>query len=170
MPRNGFRRFAPSILPLPYPHGSAHILRHYVRTPPHSFGQILHSKAESFPPCQCHLKRVALANSQGSSDFLGDNHPAQIINTQSIPAVLHLFLTKNLSSDSLADLCGIALKTGTPLLNEELLSYPARIMPLILQEISGIFLWFPIYHVSLPDAMNWRLYCFMKLDAAMVWL
>ena len=30
-------------------------------------------------------------------------------NTQSIPAVLHLFLTKNLSSDSLADLCGIAL-------------------------------------------------------------
>lgn len=79
MPRNGFRRFAPSILPLPYPHGSAHILRHYVRTPPHSFGQILHSEAESFPPCQCHLKRVALANSQGSSDFLGDNHPAQII-------------------------------------------------------------------------------------------
>ena len=80
------------------------------------------------------------------------------------------FLTKNLSSDSLADLCGIALKTGTPLLNEELLSYPARKMPPILQEISGIFLWFPIYHVSLPDAMNWRLYCFMKLDAAMVWL
>ncbi len=31
-------------------------------------------------------------------------------NTQSIPAVLHLFLTKNLSSDSLVDLCGIALK------------------------------------------------------------
>ena len=33
-------------------------------------------------------------------------------NTQSIPAVLHLFLTKNLSSNSLADLCGIALKKG----------------------------------------------------------
>ena len=30
-------------------------------------------------------------------------------NTQSIPAVFHLFLTKNLSPDSLADLCGIAL-------------------------------------------------------------
>ena len=52
------------------------------------------------------------------TDLFRRNSFGKPCNTQSIPAVFHLFLTKNLSPDSLADLYGIALTDPPYFFNE----------------------------------------------------
>ena len=52
---------------------------YYVLLPPLPFGQIAHREAESLPPCQCHQQRVALADTHGAADLLGDDHAAEVV-------------------------------------------------------------------------------------------
>ena len=70
-------RFHASSLSDTYGHRSR--FRHYVLTPPIPFSQIIHRKTEPLPPCQCCLQRVALADSQGAADFLGDHDAAEVV-------------------------------------------------------------------------------------------
>ena len=60
-------------------YGHRSCFRHYVLTPPIPFSQIIHCKTEPLPPCQCCLQRVALADSQGAADFLGDHDAAEVV-------------------------------------------------------------------------------------------
>ena len=90
MEYNGFALFMPSVPLLPYPHGQSLHFRRYVLLPPLSFGQIAHGEAESFPPCQRRLQRVALADTHGAADLLGDDHPAQFINAADDSGCFHL--------------------------------------------------------------------------------
>ena len=55
-----------------------------------SFYQIQHSEAESFPRCQCHLRRVALADTHGAADLLGNDHPAQVVDPSHDSSCLHI--------------------------------------------------------------------------------
>ena len=68
---------------------SAH---HYVLTPPLPFGQIAHREAESLKRCQCHPQRVALADTQGSSDLLWDDDAAEIVDPPHNSGCFHAVL------------------------------------------------------------------------------
>ena len=60
-------------------HGHNSRFRRYVLTPPISFGQIVHCGTKPLPRCQCCLQRVALADTEGAADFLGDNDPSEVV-------------------------------------------------------------------------------------------
>ena len=80
-------RFHDSSLSNTYGHRSR--FRHYVLFPPIPFSQIIHRKTEPLPPCQCCLQRVALADSHGPADFLGNHDPAQVVNASYDACGLH---------------------------------------------------------------------------------
>ena len=80
----------PSVPLLPYPHGQSLHFRRYVLLPPLSFGQIAHGEAESFPPCQRRLQRVALADTHGAADLLGDDHAAEVVDPAHDSGCLHI--------------------------------------------------------------------------------
>ena len=61
-------------------------------------------------------------------------------NTQSIPAVFHLFLTQILSSDSLVELCGIALEIHKVFLRFHNKFVMKNSSPNLLAELCGIAL------------------------------
>ena len=71
--------------------------RHYVLTPPIPFRQIIHRKTEPLPPCQCCLQRVALADSQGAADFLGDHDAAEVVDAPDNACCFHKLLLQCLS-------------------------------------------------------------------------
>ena len=60
-------------------HGHNSRFQRYVLTPPISFGQIVHCGTKPLPRCQCCLQRVALADTEGAADFLGDNDPSEVV-------------------------------------------------------------------------------------------
>ena len=71
--------------------------RHYVLTPPIPFRQIIHRKTEPLPLCQCCLQRVALADSQGAADFLGDHDAAEVVDAPDNACCFHKLLLQCLS-------------------------------------------------------------------------
>ena len=66
------------------------IFRSYVLLPPLPLSQIAHGKAESFPPCQCYLWRVALADSHGAADLLGNDNAAKVVDPSDNSGCFHL--------------------------------------------------------------------------------
>ena len=88
-------RFHASSLSDTYGHRSR--FRHYVLTPPIPFSQIIHRKTEPLPPCQCCLQRVALADSQGAADFLGDHDAAEVVDAPDNACCFHKLLLQCLS-------------------------------------------------------------------------
>ena len=66
--------------------------RHYVLFPPVPFSQIVHCEAKPFPPCQCCLQRVALADAEGAADLLGDDDPAEVVDPADDACSFHSWL------------------------------------------------------------------------------
>lgn len=77
---------------LSYPdfHGWGLHFHYYVLPPPLSFGQIAHSEAESFPPCQRRLQRVALADTEGAADLLRDNDTPEVVDAPNDTSSFHI--------------------------------------------------------------------------------
>ena len=73
-------------------YGRHSYFRHYVLPPPLSLSQIVHCKAKPFPPCQCCLQRVALADAEGAADLLGDDDPAEVVDPADDACSFHSWL------------------------------------------------------------------------------
>ena len=64
--------------------------RHYVLVPALPFCQIQHGEAETLPQCQCYLWRVALADTHGAADLLGNDYPAKVVDPPHDSCCFHI--------------------------------------------------------------------------------
>ena len=93
-------------IPFSNTHCESIFLRQYVLTKPLPFSEPAYIYAEIQPGYQCYLWRVTLADTQRSSDFFGDNHPAEVVDTPHYSGSFHIQISlKNYLANVLQDYC-----------------------------------------------------------------
>ena len=103
-------------IPFSNTHSHSNFLRQYVLTKPLPFSKPAYIYAEIQPRYQCYLWRVALADTQGSADLLGDNDASEVVDPSYDSGSFHIQIS--LEFHDLANACKDSVWFGKAIIKD----------------------------------------------------